>query len=264
MKKYSFFIDDTIFLFKDNASGKAKSIFDHFFLANLKKLHEKYQTKFLLNLFKGDQNSGFMLEEFPDCYKAEFAANSDWLRFSFHAAFDKTHYFEYPKCIAAAADEFIRDYNYVKREVTRFAGEESFLFPQIIHYVDSSPEIKQFLYNEGVRFLGERRTKFEALSEEAGHTVVSFPDPDVKGLERIPYELVFNMVPLENVIPELDIRIVKEQRNYINIMTHEPQFYPYYWNCIGEHWQRLDTAFAHLAKHGYTPVWGSLIEKADL
>ena len=69
MKKYSFFIDDNIFLFKENASGKNKSIFDHFYLANLKKLHDKYQTKFLLNLFKGDQNSGFMLDEFPDCYK---------------------------------------------------------------------------------------------------------------------------------------------------------------------------------------------------
>jgi hypothetical protein len=47
-------------------------------------------------------------------------------------------------------------------------------------------------------------------------------------------------------------------------MTHESQFYPYYWHCIDEHWQRLDTAFAHLASHGYTPVWGSLIEKSDL
>ena len=264
MKKYSFFIDDTIFFFKDNASGKAKSIFDHFFLANLKKLHDKYQTKFLLNLFKGDQNSGFMLDEFPDCYKEEFAANSDWLRFSFHAAFDKTHYFDYTKCIAATAEEYIRDYNFVKREVIRFAGEECFLFPQIVHYVESSLEIKRFLFDEGVRFLSDRRTKFEALSAEAGHTVVSVPDADVPELQRIPFELVFNNVPLENVIPELDIRIVKEQRNYINIMTHEPQFDPYSWHCIEEHWQRLDTAFAHLTKNGYTPVWGSLIKQDDL
>ena len=264
MKKYSFFIDDNIFFLKENASGKAKSIFDHFYLANLKKLHDRYQTKFLLNLFKGDQNSGFMLNEFPDCYKEEFAANSDWLRFSFHAAFDKTHYFAAPKCIAATADEFIRDYNYVKQEVIRFAGEKCFLFPQIVHYVDSSPEIKRFLYNEGVSFLSDRRSKFEALSAEAGFTVTSFPDPDVPGLERIPFELVLNNVPLENVIPELDIRIEKEQRNYINIMTHEPQFFPSYWNCIGEHWQRLDCAFAHLKSCGYTPVWVSLIEKSDL
>ena len=264
MKKYSFFIDDNIFFLKDNASGKAKSIFSHFYLANLKKLHDKYQTRFLLNLFKGDQNSGFMLNEFPDCYKAEFAENSDWLRFSFHAAFDKTHYFDYADCIAATTEDFIRDYNYVKREVIRFAGEECFLPPQIVHYVESSPEIKRFLCDEGVRFLCDRRSKFENLSAEAGFTVTSFPDPDVPQLERIPFEMVLNNVQLENVIPELDIRIVNERRNYISIMTHEPQFYPCYWHYIEEHWQRLDTAFAHLTRHGYTPVWGPLIEKSDL
>ena len=264
MKQYSFFIDDNIFFFKEIAAQKLNSIFDHFYLANLKKLHEKYQTKFLLNLFKGDQNSGFMLDEFPDTYKEEFIANSDWLRFSFHAAFDKTHYFDAPNCIASTTEEFIRDYKYVEREVERFAGKECYLVPQIIHYVESSCEIKSFLYEEGVRFLADRRTKFEELSKAAGHVVVSYPDSEVAGLTRIPFELVINNVPLEEVIPELDIRIVDEKRNYISIMTHEPQFYSNFWLHIPEHWDRLDTAFSHLAKNGYTPVWGSLISKEDL
>lgn len=264
MKIYSFFIDDNIFFLKDIASQRPNSIFDHFYLGNLKKLHEKYQVKFLLNLFKGDQNSGFMLDEFPDDYKAEFAANSDWLRMSFHAAFDKTHYFDAPKCIASTAAEFIRDYNFVKREVTRFAGSECFLFPQIVHYVDSSLEIKQFLYNEGVRFLADRRSLFEKLSEEKGSVVTSYPDRDVPQLTRIPFEMVINNVPLEEIVPQLNIRIVNEKRNYISIMTHEPQFYPYYWNLIPEHWDRLDRAFAHLSANGYTPVWGSLISTGDL
>ena len=69
MKQYSFFIDDNIFFLKEIAAQKPRSVFSHFFLANLKKLHDKYRTKFLLNLFKGDQNSGFMLDEFPGCYK---------------------------------------------------------------------------------------------------------------------------------------------------------------------------------------------------
>ena len=264
MKKYSFFIDDNIFFLKDIAGQRPDSVFDHFYLANLKKLHEKYQTKFLLNLFKGDQNSGFMLDEFPDCYKDEFAANRDWLRFSFHAAFDKTHYFNAEKCIAATPGECIRDYNFVKREVTRFAGSESFLFPQIVHYVDSSLEIKQFLYSEGVRFLADRRRHFESLSEEKGSVVVSIPDPELPQLTRIPFELVINTIPLAEIIPLLDIRIVDEKRNYISIMTHEPQFYPYYWNHIIEHWDRLDTALAHLTANGYSPVWGSLIKAEDL
>jgi hypothetical protein len=264
MKQYSFFIDDNIFFLKEIASQKLKSIFDHFYLAKLKEFHQKYQTKFLLNLFKGDQNSGFMLDEFPETYKEEFIANNHWLRLSFHAAFDKTHYFNAPNCIASTAAEFIRDYNYVKREVERFAGEEAFLVPQIIHYVDSSKEIKQFLYDEGVRFLADRRKTFEELSLAAGEVVKSFPDSEVAQLTRIPFELVINNVPLDDVIPELDIRIVNEKRNYISLMTHEPQFYSNYWHYIPEHWERLDRTFSYLAKNGYTPVWGSLITKEDL
>jgi hypothetical protein len=264
MKKYSFFIDDNIYFLKEVAYQNPTSVFAQPYLANLKKLHEKYQTKFLLNLFKGDQNTGFMLDEFPDCYKDEFAANSDWLRFSFHAAFDKTHYFNTTNCFASTTAEFIRDYNYVKREVERFAGRESFLVPQIIHYVDSSLEIKRFLYEEGVRFLADRRTKFEQLSQEAGQVVVSYPDEEVPQLIRIPFELVINNVPLDEIVPQLDIRIVDENRNYISIMTHEPQFYSYYWNYIPEHWERLDKAFSHLEQNGYIPVWGSLITQEDL
>lgn len=264
MKQYSFFIDDNIFFLKEIAEKRPDSIFDQFYLANLKKLHEKYQTKFLLNLFKGDQNSGFMLDEFPDRYKDEFITNADWLRLSFHAAFDKTHYFNAPNCIASTAKEFVRDYNYVKREVDRFAGNRTFLFPQIIHYVDSCLEIKQFLWEEGVRFLAERRSEFEKCSGEAPELVISFPDPEFPQLTRIPFELILNNVPLEDIIPQLDIRIVDEKRNYISIMTHEPQFYSYYWHHIPEHWERLDKALAHLTANGYTPVWGSLIKAEEL
>lgn len=264
MKKYSFFIDDNIFFLKDLTRNRPASVFEHFYLANLKRLHEKYGTKFLLNLFKGDQNSGFMLDEMPDIYREEFNANKDWLRFSFHAAFDKTHYFAAKDCIASTAAEFIRDYRYVEREVLRFAGEGAFLVPQIIHYVDSSLEIKKFLYDEGVRFLADRRTYFEKLAAEAGSVVPSYDDPEVPGLTRIPFELVINNVPLDQVEPELLIRIEKENRNYISIMTHEPQFYKEFWHFIPDHWERLDKAFALLLSRGYQPVWGSLIKSPDL
>ena len=70
MKQYSFFIDDNIFFLKEIAAGKYASIFDHFYLANLKKLHEKYQTKFLLNLFKGDENT--LKRKFVRCLHRAF------------------------------------------------------------------------------------------------------------------------------------------------------------------------------------------------
>ena len=264
MKKFSFFIDDNIFFLKELTVSPATSVFEHFYLAGLRELHRKYGVKFLLNLFKGDQNSGFMLDEFPDRFKREFAANADWLRFSYHAAFDVTHYFDCPGFIPAGEAEYIRDYRYVQREVARFAGSECFMFPQIIHYVEAVPGIKRFLYGEGVRLLADRRKFFAARSAAAGHTVISYPDPEVPEITRIPFELVLNNVPLAEVEPELLVRIDNESRNYISIMTHEPQFYTYCPYYIPEHWDRLEKAFALLTARGYTPVWGPDITAADL
>lgn len=264
MKTYSFFIDDNIFFLKEIAAQKIDSVFDHFFLGGLKKLHEKYQTKFLLNLFKGDQNSGFMLNEFPDRFKEEFQKNKGWLRFSFHAAFDKTHYFDAEGCITSTVEEYRRDYNYVKNEVIRFAGEDSFMVPQVIHYVESTPDIKEFLYHEGVRLLADRRKKFEDRSAAAGKTIISFPDPEVPQLIRIPLEMVINIVKIDDIVPQLSIRVIDEKRNYINIMTHEPQFYRYFRYYLPNHWEKVEKAVGYLTKNGYAPVWGPMIKEEDL
>ena len=264
MKRYSFFIDDNIFWLEDLAKSRPDSVFEHFFLGNLKKLHEKYQVKFLLNLFKGNQSSGFMLEEFPARWKKEFSEAGSWLRFSFHAAFYETHYFDAENYIPATADDFKRDYNYVKKEVSRFAGEKSFMVPQIIHFVEAYPEIKRFLYGEGLRFLADRRVFFEERSAKAGHVVISYSDAEVPEVVRIPFELVLNNVPLEKVEPELLVRIDKESRNYISIMTHEQQFYPKCRYFVPDHWERLDKAFEILTGRGYVPVWGSEIKFSEL
>ena len=264
VQRYSFFIDDNIFWLEELTKDHSDSVFGHFFLNNLKKLHEKYQVKFLLNLFKGNQASGFLLEEFPDKWKNEFAANRDWLRFSFHAAFYETHYFDAENYIPATADDFKRDYNYVKKEICRFAGEKSFMIPQIIHFVEAYPEIKRFLYDEGLRFLADRRQFFEERSEKAGKVVISYPDADVPEVTRIPFELVLNNVLLENIEPELMKRIDSEARNYISIMTHEQHFYSKSRYFLPDHWERLDKAFSILTQNGYVPVWGSEIKFSEL
>ena len=50
-KRYAVRIDDNSFVFTDLAKNKYNSIFDHFYLDGLKKLHEKYGSKFILKCF---------------------------------------------------------------------------------------------------------------------------------------------------------------------------------------------------------------------
>ena len=50
-KKAYFFIDDTIWAFRDIARQKPASIFDQPFLALMKEAHDKYGMKVQLNLF---------------------------------------------------------------------------------------------------------------------------------------------------------------------------------------------------------------------
>ena len=88
-KKAYFFIDDTIWAFRDIARQKPASIFDQPFLALMKEAHDKYGMKVQLNLFYQTDffygHDEFSLAEMPDTYKAEWEANSDWLKLAFHA-----------------------------------------------------------------------------------------------------------------------------------------------------------------------------------
>ena len=51
MKKAYFFIDDVIWLFRDLTRQRPASMFDNFFLKELKKAHDLYGAKFQLNVF---------------------------------------------------------------------------------------------------------------------------------------------------------------------------------------------------------------------
>ena len=51
MKKCFMYIDDVVFVFRDIARQKPKSIYDHPFMAMLKKAHDEYGMKIQLNVF---------------------------------------------------------------------------------------------------------------------------------------------------------------------------------------------------------------------
>ena len=68
------------------------SIFENAFLADLKLLHQRYRAVFSLYLFNKVDDCNFQLSDVTGKFFSEFAANSDWLKFGFHAEDEKTNY----------------------------------------------------------------------------------------------------------------------------------------------------------------------------
>ena len=143
----NFYIDDHSFLFTDLAKEVPKSAFDHFYLKGLKEINKKYGTKFTLNIFYENAHHGFLLKDMPSIWKSEFIDNSDWLRFSFHA------YSEFPDrpYLEATAEEFGRDWDLVQNEIYRFAGEESYIPPVVIHWANIHPVVAEEMVKRGTR-----------------------------------------------------------------------------------------------------------------
>ena len=144
-KRSNFYIDDHSFLFTELARDRPRSAFDHFYLAGLKEIHKNYGTKFTLNAFYENAHHGFLLKDMPDIWKSEFIGNSDWLKFSFHARS------EFPDRLyaEATAEEFGRDWDQVQNEIVRFAGEESYSAPVVIHWANIHPAVAKEMIRRG-------------------------------------------------------------------------------------------------------------------
>ena len=142
-------MDDNIFVFTELTRQRPKHAFDHFYLAGLKKIHTETGMKIVLNCFYRNDHDreGFLLREMPDVWKSEFADNSDWLKFSFHS------YSEFPDrpYLEASAEEIGHDYDLVRNEIIRFAGEESFIVPLTIHWGNLHPAAAAEIIRRGTR-----------------------------------------------------------------------------------------------------------------
>ena len=85
MKLFCFTIDDNIRFLKEIMVQSMSSIFDHPYMAMLRRLHEKFDLKIQLNMFY--RMDGFDLSQMSDRYSEEWASAADWLKLSFHSDF---------------------------------------------------------------------------------------------------------------------------------------------------------------------------------
>jgi len=295
-KRFNFYIDDHSFLFTDLTRQKPVHAFDHFYLAALKKIHDATGFKVTLNSFFENNHDGkFTLDQMPDIWKSEFQANSDWLKFSFHA---KGEFPDRPY-IEASAEEYGRDYDQVMNEIIRFAGAECFIPPVIMHWGNIHPAVAQEMIRRGARCnavsmrpkvmggpsladrqkggnmdqvekdapTGEDRTgssagfrmfyeREEENSYMTGHSVYYDPGMNVFVLGRV--AVCCNLVPLARTASQIQAKMAQNDLHgcdLLQLASHEQYSFPYYSNYLPDHLQRLEVAARTAVEAGYKPVF---------
>ena len=259
--RYRFSIDDNSFFLRDIAQKRYKSLFDCFYLDALRKLHRKYGTKFVLNIYytTGDD---FNLTQFPDRYKAQWKDNAGWLRLAFHARADKPA----RPYQDAEPKRLIADLDQVAKQIVRFAGEEVYTPPTVIHWGMVRPSALKPLYQRGVRVLSGYFAKNAQGRWDINYRL---PDPISEHLSQHDawkhfdsgivfsrVDIVCNSVPVAKTVPLL--KPLTRDPNTAEIMdlfTHEQYFWPFYPHHIPDHAQRLETAIRFVTEQGYKPVF---------
>ena len=273
-RRCNFYIDDHVFLFTELAKERPRKAFDHFYLKELKRLHDKYGMKVVLNSFYRNDHHEFTLDQMPDIWKDEFADNSHWLKFALHS------YSEFPARPYADASrrEFRRDYDLMKSEITRFAGENSFIMPGVLHWNNISPGVAEELqalgctcYSESMRHrvmstppfdeltLQEQQEKFrseiyvspnEAIARHYGFAeeidyLAKYPalyDPDMKMFFYHDW-IICNLLELKD-IPELFRKTLSTAERYktelFSAGGHEQYSFPCYEYYQADHFQKLE------------------------
>ena len=279
--RYRLGIDDNIFFLRDVARAGYTSLFDCFYLDILRRLNREYGTKFALNLFYTTEERDFALSDFPDTYRSEWKDNAGWLKLTFHA------HAEFPDrpYQYASAEKLASDLDLVRNEIQRFAGEESWAPPTVIHWGMVHPAAMSALVERGVKvlsgfFVPDLGATYTADAESTEGVVVPPAGAlyDVNYMldaERSEYlsrhealvdfatgivfsrvDMVLNNTPVERIVPALEtLAADANHAEVMDLMTHEQYFWPFYHNHRPDHAERLETAVRFLTERGYEPVF---------
>ena len=259
--RYDFALDDNIFFLRDIAQKRYASLFDCFYLKLLRDWHRKYGTCFTANIYFASED-GFTLTAFPDRYMKEWKENAGWLKLAFHAYADRPNR---PYQDAPAA-KLLADYDRVAEQILRFAGPDTFATPTNLHWSMARPDALKALAQRGVRVLsgyfrpyngrwdinydlGAKRSEYLSRQDR-------LMDFDL-GIIFIRDAIVCNENPVGQVATVLDplTRSGTDQKETINLLTHEQYFWPFYSRHLPDHPQRAEAAIRWVNDHGYKPAF---------
>ena len=258
--RYRFSIDDNSFFLRDIAQRNYASLFDCFYLDTLRQLNTRYGASFVLNIYYTTED-GFELKQFPDRYKGEWQDNADWLKLAFHAYADApARPYQY-----APAEQLMTHLDQVAEQIHRFAGEQSYSPPTVIHWGMVQPSALKPLAQRGVRVLSgnfvcsdgiwDINYFLDSVQSEYLSRHDALMDFD-SGIVFSNIDIVCNNTPLDNTIPTLEPLVQDPNRaEILDMFTHEQFFWPFYRGYLADHAQRLETAIRWATEHGYKPVF---------
>jgi len=277
--RYRFAVDDNSFFLRDVARRNYASLFDCFFLADLRRLHRDYGAKFVLNLFYTTPENDFTLADLSDDYRNEWADSADWLQLAFHARAEfPDRPYQY-----AAPDVLAHDFDCVAEEVLRFAGEQSWSPSTLIHWGMVHPGALRTLTERGVKVLsgffvpnagGSYTADGDALNScspaPAGYDVNymlddlrseylsrhdALVDFDV-GVVYSRVDVVCNNTPVDRIVPTLEpLTRDPDHAEIMDLLTHEQYSWPFCQNYRPDHVDRMEAAIRFVTDHGYKPVF---------
>ncbi len=229
-KRYRFSVDDNIQFLKDLGSDPAAypSLFDHWYLAFWREMHETFGTKIHINIYY--QTDGFDLTQMPDTWRGEWRANAGWLHLSFHALQDKPD----RPYRNAGYGQIAHDYDLVTGHIRRFAGNEVLGNTTTIHWAECPKAGVAALRDRGIENLiglfgvhGGVCTTGYYLDPELCARCDSRPawhDYET-GVTFIPCAMVVNSFSVEEIVPLLEKRAASPHTGeLVELLIHEQYF----------------------------------------
>ena len=269
-KKFRLSVDDNILFLRDIAKNQDKyaSLFDNPYLKAYKRAHDATGVCVHMNLFyetgaDATAPDYFNLTMMPDKYKAEWEANSHWLRLSFHSRTNEPLW-PYKHTTHSKITE---DCKLVNQEILRFAGEKTLAKTTTLHFGATNPTGVRALRTLGYQ---TRAAYFEFDSE--GNTMVSYyyPKDLVSYLgerdfwrdteEDVTYCRIDRVLNLDKTV-EGNLNAVKAAFNnptrgkFIEMMIHEQYFYETYGGYIPAFADIIYESCKWLKDQGYTSTF---------
>lgn len=240
-KRYRFSLDDNVRFLSDIAREPESfpSLFDHWYLSFWRQMNREYGTKVHVNIYYQEcwgvlpegQEAWFNLTIMPDTYRDEWQANADWLRLTFHALEDK------PDRIYqdATYEQMARDYELVRNEIARFAGEEVLSSFTTVHWAEAPREACRALRDRGVEGLlglfvtsapDSSHTRYYLSPELGAHIAGREAWKDLEeGIVFISCDAVVNGLALDRVKPHLDeVEADPHTADMMELLIHEQYF----------------------------------------
>ncbi len=265
--KYRFSLDDNIWFLQNLAKNQNiyKSMFEDPYLTLLKTMHDRYDTKFHVNIYyECPEFGGFNLTMMPDKYKDEFKANADWLRLSCHA---NANLPDRPY-IQATYNQAYFEFNRVNEHIIRFAGEEAFAGPvTTIHWGEATTDTVRGVYDAGIRMMVGSFKNGTISNTDIAYNFTS-EQSDLMRNYGLYYDkatdmkyFLYSQSGIQHApIADIPMRCKHHADThpgytFFELCVHEQYFYPHYSAYKPDYYERFDTALRWVTEHGYKPCF---------